>query len=58
MEIGSDTRIDDFRSISFHAGMGFRETDRQVVSLKKIRKEPTKECRRRNEPRLTRSVSI
>ncbi len=36
VEMGSDTRLDDTRSISFHEGLGFRETDRQVVFLKRI----------------------
>jgi aminoglycoside 6'-N-acetyltransferase I len=36
LEMGSDTRLDDTRSIAFHKAMGFRETDRQVVFLKEI----------------------
>jgi len=35
-EIGSDTRLDDTRSIAFHKAVGFRETNRQVVFLKDI----------------------
>jgi aminoglycoside 6'-N-acetyltransferase I len=35
-EFGSDTRVDDNASISFHKSIGFRETDRQVVFLKTI----------------------
>jgi aminoglycoside 6'-N-acetyltransferase I len=36
VEMGSDTRLDDTQSISFHEALGFRETDRQIVFLKSI----------------------
>ena len=35
-EMGSDARIGNERSISFHKAAGFRETERQVVFLKEI----------------------
>lgn len=35
-EIGSDTGIDNHGSIAFHKAAGFRETDRQIIFIKKI----------------------
>lgn len=35
-EFGSDTEIDNKKSIAFHKAIGFRITDRQVVFIKKI----------------------
>jgi len=40
VEMGSDTRLDDTRSISFHEALGFRETDRQIVFLKDVTEPP------------------
>ncbi len=40
-EMGSDTGLDDTQSISFHAALGFRETDRQIVFLKQIAGPPS-----------------
>lgn len=37
-EFGSDTEIDNVKSIAFHKAIGFRITDRQVVFIKKITK--------------------
>jgi aminoglycoside 6'-N-acetyltransferase I len=36
IEMGSDTGLDDTRSISFHEALGFRETDRRIVFLKDV----------------------
>ena len=35
-EFGSDAKLDDNASIAFHNSVGFRETERQVVFLKRI----------------------
>jgi aminoglycoside 6'-N-acetyltransferase I len=37
-EFGSDAKLDDSASIAFHNAVGFRETERQVVFLKRIEK--------------------